>query len=265
MNSVSRLRSNSSIDLHFLLFNIVLFTLCIFLTWGPFFKWNNIVYPEIKFPYYYLLKVFPGLDNIRAPGRFGMFISLPLSIFIVALVQIIFTSTKLKNLIVITLLVAVIIESLPSYDIYQLSTDPQGVYQKIAEIDLSEAPLIELPVKTEAHFATLHNILDQLVGSTYHWNKLFVGYGSKFPDEYYNFLRIDKQIQDYETTPRRMFNFGIRYGVTNYLIHLDEYDQEIADEWLKMFQNNNACILLETQGTFLFSVDPLLCDRSMDS
>ena len=58
---------------------------------------------------------------------------------------------------------------------------------------------------------------------------------------------------------------GIRYGVTNYLIHLDEYDQEIAKESLKMFQNNNACILLESEGTILFSVDPLLCERSKDS
>jgi hypothetical protein len=190
---------------------------------------------------------------------------MPLSIVIVALIQIMFTSKKLKNLIVISLLMAVIIESLPSYDIYQFSTDPQGVYQKVAGIDLSEAPLIELPVKTEAHFDTLLNIVDQLVGSTYHWNKLFVGYGSKFPDEYYNFLRIDKQVQDYETSPRRMFNFGIRYGVTNYLIHLDKYDQEIADEWLKMFQNNNACILLESDGAILFSVDPLLCKQSNDS
>ena len=261
--SITRMLNRKiGIDPFFLLYIVLFFVLCIVLSWGPYFKWSNEIHQEIKLPFYYLDQVFPGISSIRAPGRFGMFIGLPLAIFVVVLVRLLISSNRGRNVLVVILLAGVMIESIPSFDVYDFSADPEGIYQRIDEIDLSESPLIELPVMSETHFDTINNVLDQLVGSTYHWSRLFVGYGAKFTYEYEKLLTIDQQIQNYEASPRRAVDFGTRYGVSYYLIHLDEYDQIIAESWMRYIRKNSACILLEQEGNILFSVDASVCKQS---
>lgn len=250
----------------FLLFISLLFVICIVLSWGPFFKWNYEVNQEIRLPFYFLEKFIPGLGNIRAPGRIGMLIGLPLAVFVITVGRMLTPSSGRRNILIILLLAGVIIESLPSFNVYKFRPNPDGLYHQIAELDLSETTLIELPVFDDGgHLDTIHQVLDQLVGSTYHWKRLFVGYGSKFTDEYFHLMRIDQEIQNYDTGPRRAVNFGKVYGVTTFLIHLDKYDQSIAESWLTFVSKNKVCVLFEREDTILFSVDPSLCEQYKES
>jgi len=60
-----------------MLISIILFASLVVLSFGPLLKWQNKVY-SFQMPFYWLSTFLPGLSRVRAPGRFGMLIGLPL-------------------------------------------------------------------------------------------------------------------------------------------------------------------------------------------
>jgi hypothetical protein len=235
-----------------LLFMAVLLVACLVLSWGPHDQSDH----SIKLPFYYFTKLVPGLRSVRAPGRFGMLIGLPLAIFSVALLRRWVVSVVRSRSILLALFALVAVESLQAFPTYAFSNDPTGIYRKIAAQLAPGTPLVELPVFGEDHIDTVRIALEQLNGSTIHWGRLVVGYGARTSREYTELLNIDRQIQAGELSPSAALLFGDSLGIHHYVIHLDRYDERARAEWLALARSNGS-ILFEGDNTLLVNTTSL--------
>ena len=244
----------------FLLYQIILFILCIIFSYGPYLRWSSQFITEIKMPYYWVSIVFPWLANVRAPGRIGMFIGLPLSVLLIVLVQKIKIGHSKRTLVMILLFALIIIESIPTFPVYAFSHVPMGVYQKLSQYDIKDTPIIELPVKGATHEETLFYALNQLAGSTIHWGKLFVGYGARTTPEYEKLIELDNYIQVHGAGKGKLIDFALRYGVSHFLIHLDRYDPETREIWRSYSDSDRVCVLFEQNDTIFFKIGSDNCE-----
>jgi hypothetical protein len=222
---------------------------CLVLSWGPHDKADH----AIKLPFYYFTKFVPGLRSVRAPGRFGMLLGLPLAIFAVALLRRWVRSPARARSLLLAVFVLVALESLTVYPTYPFSADPTGAYRQVAKHLPEGTPLIELPVFGQDHIDTVRIALEQLNGSTLHWGRLVVGYGARTSREYGELLNIDRQIQAGELAPPEAFRFGDRLDIHHYLIHLDRYEARTRAGW-QAFAQSNGEILYADGNTLLVKV-----------
>jgi hypothetical protein len=243
----------------FVLYTGILFTLILVLSWGPFVKWNNTV-TNIRLPYYWIAQIFPGMRNIRTPGRLGMFLGPPLTIFTILFVRRLFSSQSIHSIASGLLLAAIIVESWPAFKVYPFSVDPDGLYAKIAQFQIARQALLELPVvDPDNRDGTIYRINKQLVGSTIHWADLVVGYGSKNSKELDRLLLLDWQLQkssQVDTQP--VVNFARKLQIPYFLIHLDQYSPEVAEAWIEFAQKSKVCVIWQAENTLLllFSSSP---------
>lgn len=220
----------------FILILMLFLFLSLVFSCGPYLRWSYESEAVMRLPYYYLAKLIPGLDVLRAPGRFGMFIGLPLAVMsVLALRQFKFPSRRYGGVVLVTLLF-VMVESIPAYKVYPFEPDPQGVYQWSARHIQPGTPLLELPLMGKDHFDTIRIATRQLVGSTVHWGKVLSGYGSKMPSTYLIFREADWKIQAGEEDLELMINLAQSYQIDQILIHLDQYPAPIRSQW-KAFAN----------------------------
>src|SRR5215208_2300621 len=98
---------------------LVLFLSAIVLSWGPYYKTDH----SIRLPFYYLSNFVFGLRDIRAPGRFGMFVALPLAVFAVGFLRTVITSNQAKNQVILLVTLLIVIESFPTFPVFPFSID----------------------------------------------------------------------------------------------------------------------------------------------
>jgi hypothetical protein len=254
-SSVDRLQEikqgdNRRIPGDFVLYMVILFLLAIILSWGPYYKPDH----SIQFPFYYLSKFVFGLRNIRAPGRFGMFLGLPLAVFTVGFLRISMKAIKARHWLVFPVTFLIMVESFPNFPVYPFSADPEGVYKQVCLVIEPGTPLLEFPILGKDHFDTIRIVMEQLVGSTIHWGSLVVGYGAKTTSEYNALLKTDSKIQEELAAPLTAIKFGRRYGISHFLIHLNRYSPAIAQKWKSTAHNLEARVLFESQDVIFLSV-----------
>lgn len=179
--------------------------------------------PALPLPFAWLASVVPGLREVRAPGRLGMFFALPLAIFAVIAIRSAFTRHRRTVLAVV--LALFIVESWPTYPIYVYALPHEKSYRAAAERLTPGTPLLELPVYVNDHFGTLTNVMNQLLGSTDHWGRLVVGYGAKSTPEYHQLLYLDWQLIQGEIAFAEMLGFARRLGIDHMLVHFDGYPE----------------------------------------
>ncbi|MHB8134124.1 MAG: hypothetical protein ACYDH1_07855 [Anaerolineaceae bacterium] len=232
----------------FILFMVILFFSTIVLSWGPYLKSNL----SIHLPFYYLSKLLFGLRDMRAPGRFGMFIPLPLSIFAIILIQRIFQRKAIQNWVVVILTTMIMFESIPKFPVFPFSIDEDQVYQQVAQEIQPNTPLLEFPVSGADNFETIKVALQQLNGSTIHWGRMVVGYGSKSSPEYLALVDLDNQIQKDNSDPDIALKYGKQIEINHFLIHLSRYNPDISQKWVSIIRNSEVQILFETEKDILF-------------
>lgn len=227
-------------------------------TWVCFFlaAWLLSMGPGIKpfnlpSPLYHVFgKLIPGLANIRAPGRFGIWLGLALAVFSVLLLRRLRLKGWQTSLAQIVLLAALVIESLPDHPVYPVVLDPYGIYSGVGEVLGENTPLIELPVVGSTHLNTIRKLTRQLAGSTLHWGKLVAGYGALSSSSLDELLELDSQLQQGADTAS-MIEFGARLGVNHYLVYLPVYPEPQRQQWRELAVSPGACLYFE-KGNFLF-------------
>lgn len=239
------------VPLSFLLFMTILFMVTVVLSWGPFLKPDL----SVHLPFYYLTKFIFGLREMRAPGRFGMFISLPLAIFAITLIQRIFKRKVILNWIIILITSIIVFESIPKFPVFPFSIDENGIYKQVAQEIQPNTPLLEFPVSGDNNLETIKIALHQLNGSTIHWGLMVIGYGSKFSPEYITLVDLDNQIHKEYSDPEIVLQFGEQYEINYFLIHLSRYNPEIAKKWITSIRNSDAQIIFETKEEIFFSLN----------
>jgi hypothetical protein len=236
-------KGSKEIKYEFILYMTILFVSSIILSWGPFYKPNY----SVRLPFYYLSHVVFGLDDIRAPGRFGMFIGLPLATFSVAFFRLAVNSREKRKLISLLVLLLIIVESFPSFPTFPFTIDEKGIYKRVSEEIQPGTPLIELPVSGKDHFETVKIAMEQLNGSTIHWGRLVVGYGSKTTSQYNDLVHLDSLIQQDLVDPREAIEFGARYNISCFLIHLNRYNSPVNEKWKRIFSEVGWSVLFENE------------------
>lgn len=229
----------------FLSFMLILFSAAIILSWGPYYKPNH----SIQLPFYYLSKIIFGLRDIRAPGRFGMFVAMPLAVFTVGFLRLPVIRRLVGQYRIFLVIILIIVESFPTFPVFPFLMDSEGLYQQVSQKMEPGTPLMELPVFGKDHLETVSIALEQLNGSTIHWGRLMVGYGAKTTSDYGALLDLDRKIQQENLDVMEAFRFGNQYGITHFLVHMDRYDSEVAQKWQNITNEIGCCILFETSGT----------------
>jgi len=205
----------------------------LFLSLGPYLVLDPSASPVAKLPYYYLAQVLPGLESVRAPGRFGMLIGLPLSLLGVFFLK----SLRLKqpgyNLVLTGLILATLVESIPRIPAYNFDPDPQGIYQWVAGYIQPNDVLLELPIYKNNYDKMLEIVNNQLVGSTIDWARLLVGYGAKTSPEYELFA--DHSVQ-YQKKIAKMIEVAEKYKVQYLLVNTSKYPPRVQKQWQDLAQ-----------------------------
>jgi len=223
---------------------VILFLSAIILSWGPYYKPDH----SIRLPFYYLSKFVFGLSDIRAPGRFGMFIALPLAVFAVAFLRLSVIRRSARHWVVLLVTILIVAESFPKFPVFPFLIDSEGIYKRVSQEIKPGTPLLELPVFGKDNFETIKIAMQQLDGSTIHWGRLVVGYGGKTTSDYAAIVDLDSMIQKGLADPAAAIQFGKRYGISHFLIHLNRYDPAVAQKW-KSIAELEGRVLFETKDT----------------
>jgi hypothetical protein len=230
---------------NFVLYMAILFVASVVLSWGPFYKPDH----SIQLPFYYLSRIIPGLEAIRAPGRFGIFISLPLSVFSVLFVREFVDNEIKRRYVTLLLTLLIMVESIPKFPLSPFTVDEKGIYELVSRELPEGAPLLELPVLGQNHIETIKIAMEQLDGSTIHWGKLVVGYGAnKITPQYEELLHLDELIQRGHAEPMAAIDFAVRYGISYLLIHLDRYNSSVANRWKSLIHEKEVLVLYDGDG-----------------
>lgn len=204
--------------LSFCSFCFIIFFSSLILSWGPFIGTD----PTRRLPFFYLSEIFPGLSSVRAPGRFGMFIGLPLSVFLVVLLRNWERLPIRRNFLSFVFSLAVIIETLPTIPIFKIPYGDDSLYGAVKDCINEGEPMIELPVAAGGHLDTLKLVMAQLNGSTHHWAKMVIGYGSRTTPELSELIGIDQQIQQSNNEGQeKLVSFAKKLGIRKILIRTD--------------------------------------------
>lgn len=244
----------------FILYLMLLFLSALVLSWGPYYKPD----PSIRLPFYYLSNFVFGLRDIRAPGRFGMFIPLPLAVFTVAFLRNVITANRAQNWAILLVTLLVVIESFPTFPVFPFSIDGEGVYKQVCQVIKPGTPVLELPVFGK-DLESIQIVGEQLDGSTIHWGRLISGYGANTTSEYRALLDIDRRIQQELTAPRAAIKFGRRYGIHFYLIHLNRYSPMVAQKWKTTADEIKGRVLFETSGTLFLKLENEPAEITVDT
>lgn len=239
-----------SIPGDFVIYMAILFLLAIILACGPYYKSDH----SIRLPFFYLAEFIFGLSDVRAPGRFGMFVALPLAVFAVAFLRV--SVIRRYHWAVRAVTILIVIESFPQFPIFPFSVDEEGIYKEVSQEIKPGTPLVELPVFGEDHFETLRIVMRQLNGSTIHWGKLMVGYGAnKMTPHYKHLLYLDNLIQKDSADPIEVLDFGKQYGISHFLIHLSRYSPTVIQKWQKAIYERKGEVLFEINNTIFLRLD----------
>ena len=242
--------------LSFCLFSFILLIIFSLLSLGPF----PTGHPEINLPFYYLADYIPGLRNVRAPGRFGAFTTLPIGIFIAFFMFKFRDESGIFKIIPILIVLAISIELLPQHNKYILPEENSKIVKIIRETVNINSPLIQLPVAAGDHISTLKNIMDQLNQSTQGYNKMVIGYGAKSTPECDELIGIDNNIRDNNRTNNKkgledLFYFAKKLEINNIIIDTNKYSDDVQNQISQYIHTDKFSILKEDSGLFSILVN----------
>jgi hypothetical protein len=178
-------------------------------------------------PFAYVAQIIPGLESIRAPGRFGMLLGLSLGVCAVALVRcaalwLLPSISQRARIVGGTLLtLAIAAESIVVHPVFAPPKENPSLHLQIQKLAL-HTPTIILPVAGSDHISTLRQITAQLWESRHHWAHLVVGYGARSTPELAELISLDQQLHTTADLAPAI-RFARRIGVRALFIELTKY------------------------------------------
>lgn len=195
------------------------------LSWGPSIEGH-------KTPFYYLTQAIPIFKNTRAMGRFGMFLGLPLGVFLVAGLRF---AMRLKfnpqSIVALPALmsIAVLVESIPTGRILPYHMPLKERYEVLSTLIKPKTPVVELPCHGKNHFETIRRILEQMNGALYHRGWITVGYSGRSSPETAALIHKDQQLASGALSWEEMLKYLHHMGTRAILINKDRYAPSIAN------------------------------------
>lgn len=193
---------------------------------------------NIYLPGYLISKIIPGFASIRAPGRFGMLLSLPIAILSVYVLRYFFDQ-HVKNMffkntkyvfLVIFYLILVVFDSLLDSKIIKFEISHQGFYQNSKKYISEGEPTLVLPLAKEGHIETILNFMDQMKGSTFHYGWIVAGYGSRSTSEVNKFVDLDRGYQNGKNSVEELILEAKHIGIRKIIIFPEDYQSNIIGD-----------------------------------
>jgi len=232
---------------------IVIFLASYLLSWGPYAP----SYEWVKFPYYWISQIIPGLRDVRAPGRFGMLLGLPLGFFAVLVLNAFVTArgARARHFAPVVLGCLIALESIPSYQTRHYRIPHHDIYASVARVSEPGTPLLELPAVGSDHLGTINRAMDQMLGSTLHWCRIVAGYGARSTPEYDRTIALDQAFLADPNRLQELVSFAQSIRVERMLVHTADYPDAQQRAWLKFLDAlPQERVLFRQDGSFLMVV-----------
>lgn len=212
-------------------------------------------YSWLALPYQILSWIVPGLERVRAPGRFGIFIGLPAACLAVGLIRSLAVSEPSRRKIAALFAFLVLVESLPFYRTFAFEQDAKGAYRMLRNVMPPNSPLVELPVAGGDALRTLRRVTEQLHGTLIHQGKVMVGYGATSTAEAQALSVLDLQLQRGKSRPHDIVAFADRFEIRWFLIHLDRYTPQLRKRWRRYVRDNTGVkVIYQDSRSLIFQV-----------
>ena len=224
-------------------FGAWLFLLSLVLSWGPYVELDRQQVPML---FGALVDWVPGLHGVRAPGRFCIFFGLGLGLLAAAALRRL-SSWDRRGLLTWVALALLVLESLSSFPTYPFSIPHADFYARAAQKIKPEEPVLVLPAAHPDADRTFRTLLAQLTGSTLHWGRLMVGYGSGQSEEYGQLVATDREVQAGRMSFEALYNFASRLSIRKVIVFPDEYPPPLRGKVKRYLENHQqAQVLLRT-------------------
>lgn len=201
----------------------LLFLICYIISLGP---WVKVFKLNIYMPFALFAKALPGFENIRAPGRFGMFFALPMGFFLVLFLRSILNSfpvSRAKRIFSYVFIMLVLYESRPVFSVNLFSVPNENFYYQTERYIVNKDPVLVLPLTGNSHLESIKNYMDQLNGSLIHKGWLVSGYGSRSTDELSFFADLDNKLKNGQLDLEDIICKARTIGVKHIYIFGDRY------------------------------------------
>lgn len=238
----------------FYLYSIVVFVAAFALSLGPYIYSGKSV--KIYSIFSLLAGVLPGVENIRAPGRYGMFFGVFYGVSAVVVYRYLVKFIPARAGIIFAVLMALIfIDSRLSLQKFDSKIENENLYQRLSDHVSDRESLLILPVKKNGHYETIKNMMDQLNGSRYHWGWNIVGYGSRDTPELNQIIDLDSKLQtlDGNESLSEIFKYSCELKVSKIVLFKKYYSgrqeyNKITGCYSEIYDDKEMLIYKLTKG-----------------
>ena len=220
-----------------------LFVLSFMLSLGP-----SIQLDDLRVPMLFgaLADWLPGLSGVRAPGRFCIFFGLGLGLLALAALRRL-SAWDRRGLVTWLALAVLVLESLPSFPTYPFSIPHAGFYKQAAALIKPHEPVLVLPAAHADANRTFRLLLAQLTGSTLHWGRLVLGYGSGQTREHGQLVATDREFQRGRLPFEGLYNLAASLKIRKVIVFPAEYPAHLRAGVVRYLERHMlAQVLLRT-------------------
>lgn len=216
------------------------------LSTGPFLS----SHPSISLPFKWTTEIVPGLDSVRAPGRFGMLLGVPLGIFLVLCVRHILQN-KFRSAVIWFLSLLIAAEALPNFGAEKFRRVNWPTYMDLATKIRPNSTLLEIPLAVGDNYSVLMNAMDQMKGSTLHWARIVAGYGAKTSPSFDYAVDLDRKAQTNPELALVFFEFMRSNNFRYLLIHPEQVSPSYMAAWRSALKECASCQVIVDHGYLL--------------
>jgi hypothetical protein len=232
---------------------VAIFLICWILSWGPYLQPCACSEEKIDLPFLLFAKWVPGVENIRAPGRFAQFYGLPLGILAVVAVRWVTPRLRDAGAVAGVLALVVLLDQMPKGPTYPFVVEHADFFRsaKSATAVAEGEPLIVLPIAGTDHLATWSKRGKQLVGSTVHWARLVTGAGSRETPEQLELIGLDTGLRQGTAALADIAAFARRLGIEKIALFPGDYPPEARERIVAQAEGLDGRVLLRDSDGLL--------------
>lgn len=248
---------NGNFNISILQYSIVIFITAYILSLGQYLEMSVVGYgiSKIYLPMAILAKLIPGVENIRAPGRFGLFFGLSYGIFVIYSLRYLQSRVtgfglSLKMLRVFTpfvILFIIIVDNLTITKVYGYEVPHKSFYIKNSRFIPERTPLVVFPLFNLDHMGTLKNYMDHLKGSMFHYGWLVSGYGSRTTKELSQLTANDRSFQLNQYSFEDLLDQAEKIGVERAIIFINDYSPMQQNE-IRLALSKRRILYADSEG-----------------
>ncbi len=238
-------------------FAVTVFFICWVLSWGPYLSPFPLSDSKLDLPFLALAKLIPGVQNIRAPGRFAQFYGLPLGLMAVVSARYVAAQLRLPApAIAAVIAVIVLVDQMPQSQTYPFTISHADFFRTAKPLIKEGKPLIVLPITGADHFATWSNRERQLVSSTIHWGKLVTGVGSRDTPEQDELLDLDGQLRRGTGSLANIVAYARRLNISTLVLFPDDYPADVRAKITAQAEELPAHTVLRNSEGLILQLPP---------